>query len=77
MDGACSTYEGRGEAYTWLWWGNLRERDHLEDPDVDGSIILRWIFRQWDVEGMDWIELAQDRERWRACVNAVMSLRVP
>jgi len=31
-----------------IWWGNLRERDHLGDPDVDGKIILRWIFREWD-----------------------------
>jgi hypothetical protein len=29
--------------------GNLRERDHLEDQGVDGRIILRWIFRKWDV----------------------------
>jgi hypothetical protein len=29
----------------------------------------------WD--GMDWIDLAQDRDRWRALVNTVMSLRVP
>jgi hypothetical protein len=28
--------------YTRFWWGNLRERDHFEDPDVDGRIILRW-----------------------------------
>jgi hypothetical protein len=29
-----------------VWWGNLRERDHLEEPSVDGRIILRWIFRK-------------------------------
>jgi hypothetical protein len=37
---------GRGEAYTGFWWGNLRERDHLENPGIDGMIILRWIFRK-------------------------------
>jgi hypothetical protein len=31
-----------------FWRGNLRERDHLEDPGLDGRIILRWIFRKWD-----------------------------
>jgi hypothetical protein len=31
------------------WWGNARERDHLEDPGVDGRMILRWIFRKWIV----------------------------
>jgi len=31
---------------TGFWWGNLRERDHLGDPDVDGRIILRRIFRK-------------------------------
>jgi hypothetical protein len=39
---------GRGEAYTGFWCGNRRERDHLEGPGVD-RIILRWIFRKWDV----------------------------
>jgi hypothetical protein len=34
--------------YTGFWWGNLTERDHLEDPRVDARIILRWIFRKWD-----------------------------
>ena len=56
--------------------GNLRERDHLRDPDINGRIIIRWIFRKWDVVDMDWIELAQDRDRWRALVNAVMNLRL-
>jgi hypothetical protein len=57
--------------YTGLWWGNLRERDHMEDPGVDRRIILRWIFRKWDGGGMEWIYLAQDRDRWWALVNAV------
>jgi hypothetical protein len=47
----------------------------LGDPGVDGRIILRWILKKCD-ESMDWIELAQDRDRWRAVVNAVMNLRV-
>ena len=49
MGGECNTYGGgREEAYTGFWWGNLRERDHLEDPCVDGKIILRWIFKKLD-----------------------------
>jgi hypothetical protein len=45
----------RGDAYIGLWWGNLKERDLLGYPGVEGRIILRWIFRKWDV---DWIDLA-------------------
>ena len=45
---------GRREAYTGFWWGNLRERNDLEDPDIDGRIILRCIFRWWDARhGLD------------------------
>jgi len=45
---------GRGEVHTGFWWGNLRERDHLEDPGVDGIIILKWNFKKWDGEyGLD------------------------
>jgi hypothetical protein len=47
----------------------------LEDPGIDGRIILRWILRKWEM-GYGWIELAQDRDRWRAFVNAVMNLWV-
>jgi len=47
-------------------WGNLRERDHLEDPGVDWRIILRWIFRKWD-GGIDSIVLAQDRGGGGSC----------
>jgi len=47
MGGSCSTYWG--ELYTGFWWGNLKERDLFEDPSIDGRIILRWIFRKWDL----------------------------
>ena len=56
---------------------NLGERDHWGDPDADGRIILRWIFRKWDGGCEDWMELAQDRDRWRARVGTVMNLWVP
>jgi len=32
---------------TGFCWGNLRERDHLEEPGIYGRIILRWVFRKW------------------------------
>jgi hypothetical protein len=48
----------------------------LEDPGVDGRIILKWIFERL-YGGVDWINLAQDRDRWRALENAVMNLRIP
>jgi len=47
MGGACSKYGG--EVYTGFWWGNLRKRDHLENPGIDGRIILRWVFRKCNV----------------------------
>jgi len=47
--------KGRGEGCTGFWWGNLREREHWGDPNVDGRIILRWIFRKWEgVVGTGW-----------------------
>jgi hypothetical protein len=54
--------------HTGFWWGNLRKRIYLEDLGVDGRIILKWVFRKWD-GGMDWIDLAHDRDRWRTVVN--------
>jgi hypothetical protein len=46
---------GRRELCTGCWWGNLWERCHWGDPDVDGRIILRWIFRTLEgVVGTGW-----------------------
>jgi hypothetical protein len=50
--------------HTGFWWCNLRERNHREELGIDGRIILKWIFKKWDGRGMDWIELAQDKDRW-------------
>jgi len=51
---------GRREACIELWWGNLGERDHWRDTGVDGRIILRWIFKKWDVRvwtGSSWLRI--------------------
>jgi hypothetical protein len=51
---------GRGEAYSGFWWGNMKKRDYLGDPDVDERIILRWMLRKWDVDvwtGSSWLRI--------------------
>ena len=53
----------------------MREGDCLGDSDVDGRTILSFGLQE-GMTGMDWIDLAQDRDRWWALVNAVMNLRV-
>ena len=40
---------GKVEVYKGFWWENLRKSDHLQNPGVDGRIVFRWIFRNWDV----------------------------
>jgi hypothetical protein len=57
------------------WWKSQKERDHWEGKAVGGWTILKWIIDRWD--GMDWIDLAQDRNQWRALVDTVMNLRIP
>jgi hypothetical protein len=57
------------------WVANLRKRNNLKDLDLDGRIILKLIFKEWD-GGIDWIDLALDRDRCHALVNVVMNLRV-
>jgi hypothetical protein len=58
----------------WLW--SLNGRDHSEDQDVDGRIILKVDFRKLSWEEMDWIHVAQDGDRWRAVANTIMSFRL-
>jgi hypothetical protein len=51
---------GREEVHARFWWEKLRERDHLEDPRIDGGIILRRIFRKWNWgsgTGLIWLRI--------------------
>jgi hypothetical protein len=53
---------GRGDVHTRFWWGELREREHLEDTGIDGGIILRRIFRKWvgvSRTGLIWLRIAK------------------
>jgi hypothetical protein len=58
MGGERSTYGGEERFIQGFGGKNLRERNHLEDPSVEGKIILIWIFRKWDVRawtGLIWL----------------------
>jgi len=67
----------RRSACMVLVGGNLRKRDHLDDPDVDGRIILKWVFRKWGVgvwTGLIWLRIGMFGGHF---VKAVMNIRVP
>jgi hypothetical protein len=68
---------GDWRGHTEFWWGDLRETYHLEDIGIDESIILKLIFKRWNWGSMDWIDLVQDRDRFRAIVNVVINHQLP
>jgi hypothetical protein len=49
----------------------------LEGLDIGGKIILKWTLREAEWNGVDWLDLPQDRDQWWALVNTVMNLQVP
>jgi hypothetical protein len=75
MGWACGAYGwGEGGGCIGFWWGNRREGNNWGDLGVDN---IRMDLKEVGCGYMDWIGLAQDRDRWRTLVNAVMNLRVP
>ena len=64
-----------GGTYRWFWWGDLRERDHLED--LGGGVGRRWKdnikvkLQEMEYESIGWIALARDRRRMAGCCECV------
>jgi len=76
MDGACSTYGGEERRIQGFGWKPEGKRP-LGRPRRRWEDNIKIDLQEVECGGVDWIELAQDSDRWRALVNAVMNLRVP
>jgi hypothetical protein len=59
------------------WWQSQKERDHWEDQYVDWVNNVKMDIREIGWDGVNWIDMFQDRDQWRALVNTVLNLRVP
>jgi hypothetical protein len=67
---------GEGRNVFRVLVGKPEGKDHLKDQDVDGRMGSKWTLGRLVGRGVEWFHLAQDRDRWRAVVNAVMKLPV-
>jgi hypothetical protein len=62
----------REEVYTVFWW-----KEPLGRPRPRWKDNIKMDLQEVGCAGMDWIDLAQDRDRWRALANVIMNLRAP
>ena len=76
MGGACGAYGERLGVYRILVW-KLEEKRSLGRPRRRWEDNIKMDLHEVGCRGVDWIELSQDRDRWRAVVNAGMNFRVP
>jgi hypothetical protein len=75
MGGACITYGGQERAYRILV-GKPEGKRSLGRPRPRWEDNIKMDLLEVGCGGMDWTDLAQDTDKWRALVNAVMNLRV-
>jgi hypothetical protein len=68
---------GQSEAYSGFWWRNLSRKRWLGRPRRRSEDNIKMNLQKVRCGDMDWIELAEVRDKWRALVSAVMNLRVP
>jgi hypothetical protein len=73
---ACSAY-GEGEMCVQGFGGKTRGKKALGRTRHRWEDNIKAVLQEVGCEGTDWFELAQDRDRWRAFVNAVTNIRVP
>ena len=57
--------------------GKLEGKRPLGRPKRSWEDNIKMDLQEWEVRGVNWIELAEVRDRWRALVTAIMNLRVP
>ena len=76
MGRACSIYMEEGRGVYRVLVGKPEGKRQLGRPRLSWEDNNKKVLQEVGCGGMDWIELAQDRDRWRARVNAVMNLRV-
>ena len=76
MGGACSTYGKRRSVYRFLV-GKPEEKEPLGRSRHRWEDNIKMYLQVVGGDCGDWMELAQDRDRWRALVSTVMNLRVP
>jgi hypothetical protein len=76
LGGAYGTYEEGTGVYTVLF-GRPEGKRPLGKPRRKWEDNIKMYLRETGIDGANWIQLAQNRVQWRACVNTVMNLRVP
>jgi hypothetical protein len=68
---------GEGRGVYWVLIGRPKGKRPLGRPRRSWEDNIKMNLREIGIDGVNWIQLAQDRVWWRACVNTVMNLRVP